>query len=222
MPEGPQRRSGPRNFISHAQDFALHNATMTAVEGDEYTVTYVQGDRNLMPQIMKLLSDHIILGAAHDDSARVPPPRCHPGTRIKLISRITAWFNGEARHELLLWITGPAGVGKSAVVQTFAEYPVEAKLLGASIFCSRPNKRNNPHRIFITIAYQLAVRIGEYREFIVERLALDPQLLNRDMETQFKTFILEPFVEKNIGAGGNRWGILLDGLDELEGEDAQC
>ncbi|XP_006457602.1 hypothetical protein AGABI2DRAFT_123454 [Agaricus bisporus var. bisporus H97] len=201
VPEGPQRRSGPRNFISHAQDFALHNATMTAVEGDQYTVTYVQGDRNLMPQIMKLLSDHIILGAAHDDSAR---------------------FNGEARRELLLWITGPAGVGKSAVVQTFAEYLVEAKLLGASIFCSRPNKRNNPHRIFITIAYQLAVRIGGYREFIVERLTLDPQLLNRDMATQFKTFILEPFVEKKIGAGGNQWGILLDGLDELEGEDAQC
>ncbi|EKM76077.1 hypothetical protein AGABI1DRAFT_109006 [Agaricus bisporus var. burnettii JB137-S8] len=195
---------------------------MTVVEGDQYTVTYVQGNRNLMPQIMKLLSDHIIIGAAHDDSARVPPPRCHPGTRIKLIARITTWFNDEARPELLLWITGPAGVGKSAVVQTFAEYLVEAKLLGASIFCSRPNKRNNPYRIFITIAYQVAVRIGEYREFIIERLSLDPQLLNRDMATQFKTFIFEPFVEKKIGAGGKRWGILLDGLDELEGEDAQC
>ncbi|XP_006457021.1 hypothetical protein AGABI2DRAFT_79184, partial [Agaricus bisporus var. bisporus H97] len=171
---------------------------------------------------MKLLSDHIILGAAHDDSARVPPPRCHPGTRVSLISRITAWFNDEQLQELLLWITGPAGVGKSAIVQTFAEYLVESKLLGASVFCSRPNKRNNPHRIFVTIAYQLAIRITAYREFLVERLSLDPQLLNRDMTTQFNTFIVEPFVEKKIGAGGKRWGILLDGLDELEGEDSQC
>ncbi|EKM78977.1 hypothetical protein AGABI1DRAFT_107397 [Agaricus bisporus var. burnettii JB137-S8] len=144
------------------------------------------------------------------------------GTRVSLIARITAWFNSEQLQELLLWITGPAGVGKSAIVQTFAEYLVESQLLGASVFCSRPNKRNNPHRIFNTIAYQLAIRITAYREFLVERLSLDPQLLNRDMTTQFNAFIVEPFVEKKIGVGGKKWGILLDGLDELDGEDAQC
>jgi hypothetical protein len=42
------------------------------------------------------------------------------------------------------------------------------------------------------------------------------------MQTQFRTFIVEPFIGKKIGAGGRRWGILLDGLDELKGEDAQC
>jgi hypothetical protein len=41
------------------------------------------------------------------------------------------------------------------------------------------------------------------------------------MAAHFAAFIIEPFVEKKIGAGG-RWGILLDGLDELEREDAQC
>jgi hypothetical protein len=42
------------------------------------------------------------------------------------------------------------------------------------------------------------------------------------MQGQFRTLIVEPFVGKNIGAGGKRWGILLDGFDELDGEDAQC
>jgi hypothetical protein len=42
------------------------------------------------------------------------------------------------------------------------------------------------------------------------------------VQAQFTTFIVEPFVEKKIGTGGKRWGILLDGLDELRGEDAQC
>jgi hypothetical protein len=71
---------------------------------------------------MNLFSQYIIRGTAHDDSARDPPPRCHPGTRIKLVARVTAWFNGEAQEELLLWITGPASIGKSAVGQKFAEY----------------------------------------------------------------------------------------------------
>jgi hypothetical protein len=172
--------------------------------------------------VMGLLSQHIIHGAAHDDSARTPPPRCHPNTRVKVLDRLTAWFEGQAQEELLLWITGPAGVGKSAIVQTFAEYLAKSKSLGASVFISRPNKRNNPHGIFITIAFQLATRIEEYREFVVERLSLDPSLVNKDMEAQFSTFIVEPFVERKVGADGKRWGILLDGLDELRGDDAQC
>jgi hypothetical protein len=123
---------------------------------------------------------------------------------------------------LVLWITGPAGVGKSAIVQTFAEYLFKLEVLGASVFISRPNKRHNPHGVFITIAYQLATRIKEYRNFIVGRLTRDPELLNGDMQAQFTAFIVEPFVEKKIGAGGKQWGIMLDGLDELRGEDAQC
>jgi hypothetical protein len=171
---------------------------------------------------MSVLSQNIIQGAAHDSSARTPPPRCHPDTRVKVIARITAWFNSADLRKLLLWITGPAGVGKSAIVQTFAEHLAKVKCLGASVFISRPNKRNNPNGIFITIAYQLATRIEAYRNFIVERLALDPQLLRGDMHAQFATFIVEPFVQRQIGAGGKRWGIVLDGLDELQGEDAQC
>jgi hypothetical protein len=171
---------------------------------------------------MGSLSQRIIPGAAHDSSARSLPPRCHPDSRIKLIARIMAWFNGQGQQELVLWITSPAGVGKSAVVQTFAEHLVKLKLLGASVFFSRSNKRNNPLCVFITTAYQLAIRNEMYSNFVVERLSHDPELLNGDLQAQFTTFIVEPFVEKKIGTGGRQWGILLDGLDELDGEDAQC
>lgn len=170
---------------------------------------------------MKLLSKHIIFGAAHDSSARVPPPRCHPGTRVKLNERMTTWFYDKKRQRLLLWVTGPAGVGKSAVIQTFAESLAISKRLGASVFFSRPNKRNDPQGAFITIAYQLAVRIEAYRIFIAERLALDPDLLNKEIGEQFRIFIAEPFGERRIGVGGEVWGVLLDGLDELKGQRLQ-
>ncbi|EKM77945.1 hypothetical protein AGABI1DRAFT_129734 [Agaricus bisporus var. burnettii JB137-S8] len=218
MPDGPRRGNSP----NHTQNIRIDNAIH--VQGDHNTVVRQdgQGDRNIVTQIMSLLSKHIIPGAAHDSSPRDPPPRCHPNTRVKLIARITAWIENQASLELLLWITGPAGVGKSAVVQTLAEYLAESKTLGASVFISRPNKRDNPHGVFITIAYQLATRIEAYRDYIVERLSRDPELLNGGMQAQFIAFIVEPFVEKKFGTGAKRWGILLDGLDELRGTDAQC
>jgi hypothetical protein len=164
----------------------------------------------------ELLSKFIIPGAAHDSSVRDPPPQCHPGTRIKINERILSWFYDEKKRELVLWLYGPAGVGKSAVVQTIAEALALAKCLGASVFFSRPNGRNISQSVFITIAYQLAVHIGAYCAFISEKLASDPELVNKGMKEQFKTFIIEPFVERKIDADGKTWGILLDGLDELD------
>jgi hypothetical protein len=121
-----------------------------------------------------------------------------------------------------LWLTGPAGAGKSAVVQTFAEYLAENECLGASVFIPRSNQRKDPLRIFITIAYQLFNRVEEYRDFIARRLSHDPELPNRGMREQFEAFIFEPFHKRSIGKGGKRWGIVLDGLDKLQGESAQC
>ncbi|EKM77147.1 hypothetical protein AGABI1DRAFT_108290 [Agaricus bisporus var. burnettii JB137-S8] len=202
MKTGPQHYTGPGGFFNNAEGFILNDPIMTSVHVDNTTVINMQG---AVTQIMDLLSRHIIRGAAHDSSARTPPPRCHPDTRLKLIARITAWFEGRVSLKLLLWITGPAGVGKSAVVQTFAEYLNKSGLLGASIFISRPNKRNNPHGVFITIAYQLATRIEAYRDYVVEKISRDPESLSGNMQTQFTTFIIEPFVEKKIGVGGKRW-----------------
>ncbi|KAF7761309.1 hypothetical protein Agabi119p4_10718 [Agaricus bisporus var. burnettii] len=222
LQDGPRRSTGPGGFFQNAQNFTLNNPIMNHVEGNQYNIAPTEGDRKIVAKIMNSLLQHSIRGTAHDSSARDPLPRCHPETRVKLIARITAWFEGQASLELLLWITGPAGVGKSAVVQTFAEYLVKSHRLGASVFLSRPNKRDNPNGIFITIAYQLATRIDAYSDYIIERLSRDPELPSRGMQAQFVAFIVEPFVEKKIGAGGKRWGILLDGLDELRGTDAQC
>jgi hypothetical protein len=170
---------------------------------------------------MELLFAHSIQGAAHDSSARDPPPRCHPGTRIKINEHTITWFYDEEKKELLFWVYGSAGVGKSAIMQTLADRLAESKHLGASTFVSRPNGRNNSRQLIITIAYQLAVHIEEYCTFVTEKLSRDPALVTKGMEEQFKTFVIEPFVEKKIGAGGHPWGIILDGLDELDEHQPQ-
>jgi hypothetical protein len=48
-PVDPQRPTPSGGFINHAQDFTLHNPTMTSVQGDQYA-TYIQADLNLAPQ----------------------------------------------------------------------------------------------------------------------------------------------------------------------------
>jgi hypothetical protein len=167
---------------------------------------------------MRLLFEYIIIGAAHDDASRQYAPRCHPGTREAILETLLTWFNNISRLKSLFLISGPAGVGKSAIMQSFAESIADRVI---SVFVSRPNNRNNPNRIFTTIAHQLAGCIKAYRDYLVDLIATKPEILNKNMATQFHAFITEPFVVRKIGAGGPPMAILLDGLDEVEGVEHQ-
>ncbi|KAJ3561317.1 hypothetical protein NP233_g10268 [Leucocoprinus birnbaumii] len=60
-----------------------------------------------------------------------------------------------------MWMEGSAGVGKSAVAQTWSE-ELEEKF-SAGFFFSRANGWNQPTRFFPTLAYQLAIKYDSYR-----------------------------------------------------------
>ncbi|KAF9443940.1 hypothetical protein P691DRAFT_653273, partial [Macrolepiota fuliginosa MF-IS2] len=83
------------------------------------------------------------------------PRNCHPGTRMQYIDQIVNWgLEGSDPGHRIFWLKGPAGVGKSAISQSCAEMFAARKRLVAAFFFSRPNQRDNPQRLFTSIAYQ--------------------------------------------------------------------
>lgn len=120
---------------------------------------------------------------------------------------------------------GPAGVGKSAVAQTIAEEFKDIGQLGAALFFSRLGHRDDPDGVIATLAYQLAVKHPGYKRIITQRLADDPTILERSRRTQFKELIIEPFqllMTQNTLMAQEPLLIVLDGLDECKGDEAQC
>lgn len=162
-----------------------------------------------------------MLDATMDSSARYPPPTCHPGTRRYIGNKLTNWLYNDNRRWRMIWLHGYAGTGKSAIAQTFAERCDEWGRLGGSYFFSRSNKRNKLETVIPTLAYQLAVTVPEYKSIITAKLANDPLLLKKAPPVQFKKFILEPFSALQCQRTLEPIVIILDGLDECEGERAQ-
>ncbi len=124
----------------------------------------------------------------------------------------------------MIWLHGPAGTGKSAVAQTFAEHCAASGRLGASFFFSRSNGRDHPNTVIPTLAYQLAVCHPEYKSLLTIQLAGDPQLLRKARHIQFKRLIIEPFSQLQTQKHKDNQEpllIVLDGLDECKGERAQ-
>lgn len=134
---------------------------------------------------------------------------------------------GTPLHKLM-WLSGAAGVGKSAVAQTCAAALQEALELGAAFFFSTPNRRNDPNKFFISIAYQLATRLrpatSAYGALLDEEVRKNPSIVKKSLAVQFYELIVDPILALMEGYEGvpqQRAVVIVDGLDECEGNEAQ-
>lgn len=164
-------------------------------------------------------------GATLDSSSRKYPPRCHPDTRKSLRGRLVKWITVPDRQWKMVWVSGLAGVGKSAIAQTIAEDMERLGRIVAVFFFSRPNHLNDPDCVVPTLAYQLATRHPHYKHIITQRIADDPMILEKNIRFQFKALITEPFQQlmtQHPSTVRQPILIILDGLDECNSKEAQC
>ncbi|KAJ7035378.1 hypothetical protein C8F04DRAFT_1098243 [Mycena alexandri] len=165
---------------------------------------------------LDILYRHIAMGAVYDSGEQLPEPACHHGTRVAVLESLAAWSTDERPESTLLWLHGPAGMGKSAVAQAFAA----GCRLGASFFFRRGNpERGSWHRLFTTIAYRIAHSIPELCVPIQRAVETNKLVVNQLMKYQFQRLIIEPFQQAQIV--GMVPILVLDGLDECEDERIQ-
>ena len=158
-------------------------------------------------------------GAAHDSSQHAPV--CHPDTRKTIISDIMSWIEDPSRTSRILWFNGPAGAGKTAIAQSLCKRCAAAQWLAGSFFFSRHAPgRSNAEFLFPTIAFELSLVIPDVGKIINEVVANDPSIPTKEPEIQLQKLILEPLQQVSEQAM-HPVVIIIDGLDECEGEDMQ-
>ncbi|KAF5324176.1 hypothetical protein D9619_011163 [Psilocybe cf. subviscida] len=98
----------------------FQNAQEINITGGLFSITTNVNaeDAKLLQLLYKRVAPNAILNAG----GRADEVRCHPGTREEIISRIEKWRDMEdGLTAPIFWLGGPAGAGKSAIVQTIAE-----------------------------------------------------------------------------------------------------
>ena len=158
--------------------------------------------------------------AFHNSKERFDPPKCHPNTRLAVLTKIMKWIKWEEGFDaFIMWVYGPAGSGKSAIAQTIAEMCEEEMILLASFFFSRNDpSRNNVNHFIATIAYQITLNLPHVREAILGVIERDPLIFNKSLIVQFKSLIvapLQPLAEAGFfSEPTSRRLVIIDGLDE--------
>ncbi len=130
-------------------------------------------------------------------------------------------LNGDDQTYRIVWLKGPAGVGKSAIAQSCADALHLKKRLGASFFFSRPNHRDNPDHLFTTLAYQLAVKHGAYGTHLDQEIGRDPTIVKKSLPHLFDYLFVVPFAQPAIREQVGEEVIIVDGLDECAHQEAQ-
>ncbi|KAJ7616037.1 hypothetical protein FB45DRAFT_1064193 [Roridomyces roridus] len=168
-----------------------------------------------------ILHQHVALEASCDSTESFDQPKCHHQTRIEMLDDLFRWAEDVADDcTSVLWLHGPAGAGKSAIMQAIALRLQEAGLLGGSFFFQRGHPtRGNARVLFATLAYQLALQVQDLKPLIAGAVEKDPSLVGSSLAAQLKGLIVSPCLSAAKSAPGRV--LLIDGLDECDGTPVQ-
>ncbi|KAF9069179.1 hypothetical protein BDP27DRAFT_1184003, partial [Rhodocollybia butyracea] len=164
-------------MFSRSHDFVVDRGTFNYA-GRDVNISMNEGERGL-----HILYGHTSPSAVFNAEARFPAPLCHPGTREDILRELKDWVKQDApqvfpNDSSICWLYGPAGAGKSAIAQTVAEACANDRILAGSFFFWRSDSsRNNPARLFTTLAFQIATAMPELRSIINSVIMKNPNLL---------------------------------------------
>lgn len=130
----------------------------------------------------------------------------------------------DANPKSILWLSGPAGSGKTAIAGTIADECYRAGLLAASFFFSAfsgSKKRRSMAALLPTLVYRLLEHkvIEGFKEEVLLVLEEDPMVFYRNIHQQLEHLILKPLRKIAGSSNVQFWPIviIIDGLDECEG-----
>ncbi|KAF9077475.1 hypothetical protein BDP27DRAFT_1356943 [Rhodocollybia butyracea] len=186
--------SGIREMFNGSHNFTVSGGNFNNIGGN---LTYISSEEN--ERGLCALLQYTSTSATYNAEARFPPPLCHPGTREAILGDLKSWANSNAPDDAIIWLYGPAGAGKSAIAQTFAEACARnGTLVGSFFFWHTDTSRNNPQMLFTTIAYQMAMSIPELRPKINAMVINDFLVPTSFIEKQFNDLILQPMLKARL------------------------
>jgi hypothetical protein len=130
-------------------------------------------------------------------------------------------WSGNPDSPCIFWLNGMAGTGKSTIARTIAHKLNEKECLGASFFFSRGRgDLDHAGMFFTTLAAQLANTLPALRPYICSAIAEKFNITQQGLAEQWKYLVFQPlFNLKKVLHQSQIFGLVIDALDECEGED---
>ena len=158
----------------------------------------------------------------HNSNKCFPQPKCHPSTRERILQRILNWVESDS-CERILWLSGSAGTGKSAIAQTISERCKRNGHLAATFFFFHTSSEwNTSERLVATLAYKIALSVPRVKEFIANAVEDDLSVFGKDIHSQLFHLIIHPLTLATQGWDSTQQSLsLTDWMNALTRDSKQ-
>ncbi|KAF5327269.1 hypothetical protein D9619_004939 [Psilocybe cf. subviscida] len=207
------------SFFQDATHVTVTGGTLVAAAaGSTFTI-------NKGSSAFKDLSASAAHTALHNSSARFDAPRCHRNTRTSYLNALKRWILGhgdESADVRLIWLTGGAGAGKSAIMQSIVECCAQDAVILGTFFFSRADPSRNYAEVLIpTLAYQLASAFPAAMTVLEPTIQRNPLIFKTSLQTQAYELLVRPLlylIETGVidTTSSLRRVFVIDGLDECD------
>ncbi|TEB24399.1 hypothetical protein FA13DRAFT_1638751, partial [Coprinellus micaceus] len=157
---------------------------------------------NLPFTVLSELRKESALAAISNAEERAYAPRCLHETRTRVLNDLGEWSEAKGRWKdvKLLLLTGPAGHGKTAIMQSFSERLLEESKEGQVViatffFKSTISDQNQPKALVTTLAHQVALHLPSFRYRIITVLRDNIGIFLTSLEHQMKYLLIDPLTE---------------------------
>ncbi|KAH9479242.1 hypothetical protein JR316_0007830 [Psilocybe cubensis] len=231
-------------FFNHASNVVVNGGSFSAVSKQLHTHlgssalqnNYIPPGKIGKDDVLAILHNHSALAGLLDAKERFDAPKCDPSTRIGIIKKLTNWVESESQSlpSSLLWLHGPAGVGKSALMQQLGLIMQEKGNHAASFFFSRTAVgRSDGNSLIVTLAYQLAMNFPPIRAHIASNLNKNPGIFSLSNKVKMQLLVVDPidklcatsfwkpFIREHFSRLQIPRLVIVDGLDECDNQDIQ-
>ncbi|KAF5309386.1 hypothetical protein D9619_012290 [Psilocybe cf. subviscida] len=172
------------------------------------------------------LLEEVAPNAISNAGGRADEVQCYPGTREDVMGRMEKWMDGKDSGKgpgRMLWLSGPAGAGKSAIMQTLAQRCQNRGKHVANFFFFRNDMtRNHAQPLVATLAYQLRAFYPALNNLLGDCLMATPLICKASISEQFRRLISSPIhTVQNSSSIPQPIIIIIDGLDECSNKREQ-
>ncbi|KAJ3498538.1 hypothetical protein NMY22_g19593 [Coprinellus aureogranulatus] len=219
--------------------YSVQEAVFNNVEGNYYdhrhiNVSNVHSVNYIgLGDPLKRLERRVSRGAAHNSAERGPDaPRCAEETREAVQADILTWIgygDNDDPPSDILWLSGPAGSGKTAIASSIADTCHERGWLAGSFFLSSlalasPDRRSKNY-IIPTLAFHLIQHsvIEGLKEEVLKAVEMNLSVFDSGLQEQLKILILQPLARLSPDMDRSSWPkvFLIDAVDECDGDQGR-
>lgn len=206
----------------------FENSRNITFEGKASLIT-VGGDYYLHEPFQPLNPNSLRSQAAREtmfgtEAFTIVAPPCLPDTRVQVLAEIKDWVIENDPSKPMLWLTGPAGFGKTCVMSSAADMCNRGGFLASSFFAMGLPEGKKPNEYFAaTLAWQL-FKHESLRHLLQDVLMFidhsDPGIFHRELESQMEALILKPLRSMPPGPDVKLPSIIvIDGFEEWDAKE---